>query len=81
MVIIQTGAIASALLAVFTLITKLISLVNAIQALISRIDAMQKDVDLAKGERAYIFKELDHHDKRILFIEHTLDLREDSHDE
>lgn len=48
MSIIEIGGFASALVAVMTLISKIVSLIATIQSLINRLDQLQKDMETTK---------------------------------
>lgn len=48
MSMIEFGSLASALVAVITLISKIINLITTIQSLINRLDQLQKDMATAK---------------------------------
>lgn len=70
--IIEIGAIASGLLAVTTLVSKIIKLITTIQTLINRLDQLQKDMITTKeiwGETAKNYVDLD---QRLRVIEYDI---------
>ena len=70
--IIEIGALASGLLAVTTLVSKIIKLITTIQTLINRLDQLQKDMITTKeiwGETAKNYVNLD---QRLRVIEYDL---------
>lgn len=66
--IIEIGALASGLLAVITLTSKIIQLITTIQSLINRIDQLQKDMKTTKdllGETTDKYVDLDQRVRRV----------------
>lgn len=69
MSIIELGALASATIAVITLITKLFNLISAIQQLIHRLDSLQNDVNNHEAVYKKMIQWLNHLDHRLIKVE------------
>ncbi|MGX7092941.1 hypothetical protein [Hutsoniella sourekii] len=69
MSLIEYGSYASALIAVMTLVKQLIDLIQALQNLIARIDAMHEDLSHHSESLADIERTLFTHDRRIHDLE------------
>lgn len=81
MTLIEIGSMAGATVAIITLITKLISLITAIQNLICRLDTMAIDIEEGDKERVALSQSINLQDKKlhdieILFIEVRRELSE-----
>ncbi|MGY3815139.1 hypothetical protein ACWOA6_06295 [Globicatella sulfidifaciens] len=69
MSLIELGALASALVAVITLITKLYNLIAAIQQLIVRLDFLQSEINHHHLIQKQLIKLYDHHEQRLNRVE------------
>lgn len=69
MSLIELGALASALVAVITLITKLYNLIAAIQQLIGRLDFLQSEINHHHLIQKQLIKLYDHHEQRLNRVE------------
>ena len=65
MSLIELGALASALVAIITLITKLYNLIAAIQQLIGRLDFLQSEINHQHLIPKQLIKLYDHHEQRL----------------
>lgn len=76
--LLEIGGFAGAAVAIMTLISKMVSLITAIQNLIVRLDAMQRDIELGCDEREMIQVKLANQADRLLEVETILpEIRED----
>lgn len=73
MTLIEAGGLASGLIAIITLLSKLIHLISEIQKLILRLDLIQNEIDMHKDSQRNQQVQLDKHNKRILTLELTLE--------
>lgn len=73
MTIIEIGGLASGIIAIITLISKLFQLISEIQKLILRLDIIQNEMDRQKQGQSNQQVQLDQHDKRILTLELALE--------
>lgn len=69
MTVIELGGIASATVAIITLISKMISLITSIQNLINRIDKIQTDIEYSKTGLSEVNQRVDDHQGRISILE------------
>ncbi|MBG9987606.1 hypothetical protein HZY88_01275 [Aerococcaceae bacterium DSM 111176] len=69
MTLIEIGGLASATVAVITLITKMISLITSIQNLINRIDKIQTDIEYSKSGLEKVTQRVEDHQGRISILE------------
>jgi outer membrane murein-binding lipoprotein Lpp len=69
---IEIGGIASALVAVITLITKIIKLITTIQSLINRLDQLQKDMNTTRELWEDTSERMVSLDQRLRHIEYEL---------
>jgi len=69
MTVLELGSLAGAMVAVITLITKMISLITSIQNLINRLDIMQRDIEFSKSGLQRVNNRVDEHDDRINILE------------
>lgn len=69
MSIIELGSLAGAMVAVITLITKMIRLITAIQNLIHRLDRMQTEIESNQVTLHDFTQQLTSHDKRLTNLE------------
>lgn len=69
MSLVELGTIASAIIAIITLITKLFNLIAAIQQLISRLDFLQSELNRQHSNLQRLFKLYDDHEKRMIMME------------
>ncbi|WP_146742646.1 hypothetical protein [Aerococcus urinae] len=65
MTVIEMGGLASAFVAIITLVSKIIQLITAIQRLITRLDVMATELDQQKTAQKRL-------DERIQVVENTL---------
>lgn len=72
MTLIQIGTIASAILALITLITKLFDLIGAIYDLIGKLDTLSRQVDYHQELYHQIQLEVGSHAKRIHRLEGSI---------
>lgn len=70
--IIEIGGIASGLVAVITLINKIIKLITTIQSLINRLDQLQKDMTTTKELWEEAAERIVSLDQRLRLIEYEL---------
>jgi len=70
--IIEIGGIASGLLAVITLISKIVKLITTIQSLINRIDQLQQDMATTKELWEETTEKYVDLDQRVRLIEYEL---------
>lgn len=69
MSIIELGSLAGAMVAVITLITKMIRLITSIQNLIHRLDRMQTEIESNQVALHDFTQQLTSHDKRLTSLE------------
>ena len=69
MSIIELGSLAGAMVAVITLITKMIRLITSIQNLIHRLDRMQTEIESNQVVLHDFTQQLKSHDKRLTSLE------------
>ena len=70
--IIEIGGIASGLVAVITLISKIIQLITTIQTLINRLDQLQKDMSTTEEHWEEAAERIVSLDQRLRLIEYEL---------
>lgn len=69
MTLIELGALASALVAIITLITKLFNLISAIHQLIARLEFLQTEVNRQDLVQEQLLQLLNRFDKRLHSLE------------
>lgn len=69
MSIIELGSLAGAMVAVITLITKMIRLITSIQNLIHRLDRMQTEIESNQVALHDFTQQLESHGKRLTSLE------------
>lgn len=74
MTIIELGALASGLLAVITLIGKMIKLITTIQSLINRIDQLQEEMSTTKNLWSKTTDQYVTLDQRLRTLEYELSI-------
>lgn len=67
--LIEVGAIASSLIAIVTLITKLFNLITSIHKLIERLDVLQVKINHHEEIHAQLVQILKEHERRIMRLE------------
>jgi len=72
MSMIEIGGIASGLVAVITLISKMIKLITTIQSLINRLDQLQEDMNITKEHWTEATEQIITLDQRLRCIEYEL---------
>ena len=70
--LIEIGGIASGLMAVVTLISKIIKLITTIQSLINRLDQLQVDMNTTKEHWEEATEKMVTFDQRLHLIEYEL---------
>lgn len=79
--LLELGGLAGAAVATLTLVSKMVSLIAAIQNLITRLDAMQREIELGRNERDMMQTTLTHQGSRLQEVEIILpEIREDISD-
>ena len=71
--IVEIGGIASGLMAVITLISKIIKLITTIQSLINRLDQLQVDMSTTKEHWEEATEKMITFDQRLRFVEYELE--------
>lgn len=72
MTVIEMGSLAGAMIAVMTLISKIISLIASIQNLITRLDTMQRDIEFSQSNIILIKDQTGQHEKRLSLLEEKM---------
>jgi len=72
MAIIEIGALASGVLAVITLTSKIIKLITTIQSLVNRLDQLQTDMATTKEVWAETSRNYIGIDQRLMLVEYEL---------
>lgn len=79
MAIIEMGALASAVLAILTLIDKLWHLIEAIQGLIQHMHTLQDELRRLKMDQHALKYTITQHHKRLISLENQSKRKEDVH--
>lgn len=69
MTLIEIGSLAGAMVAVITLITKLVSLITAIHNLIGRLDSMAIDIEEGDKQRQLLALNINQQEEKLFEIE------------
>ena len=78
MVLLEIGGLAGAVVAIVTLISRMVSLIAAIQNLITRLDAMQREIESGRNEREMMQINITNQGSRLQEVETILpEIRED----
>ena len=78
MVLLEIGGLAGAVVAIVTLISRMVSLIAAIQNLITRLDAMQREIESGRNERERMQIKITNQGSRLQEVETILpEIRED----
>lgn len=72
MTVIEMGSLAGAMIAVMTLISKIISLIASIQNLITRLDTMQRDIEFSQSNIILIKDQTGQHENRLFLLEEKM---------
>lgn len=72
MTVIEMGSLAGAMIAVMTLISKIISLIASIQNLITRLDTMQRDIEFSQSNIILIKDQTGQHENRLSLLEEKM---------
>lgn len=78
MVLLEIGGLAGAVVAIVTLISRMVSLIAVIQNLITRLDAMQREIESGRNERERMQIKITNQGSRLQEVETILpEIRED----
>lgn len=69
MTLIEIGSLAGAMVAIITLITKLVSLITAIHNLIGRLDSMAIDIEEGDKQRQLLALNINQQEEKLFEIE------------